>query len=793
MPLVINSNISSLNSQRQLVKSGMEMDQAMERLSSGKRINSAADDAAGLAISNRMTSQVNGLNRAVSNANDGISLIQTAEGALDESTNILQRMRELSIQSANGIYSDGDRATLNAEVQQLVAELNRISETTSFNGQKLLDGGLGSISLQVGSEANQTISFSIDAMNASTLGLGSTSSDLASDRITSTTTTDIADGAVLINGQALSAVTNLNGAGATDTQLQDILDDINQNISGVSASGFNVAKAGAIGDGVLATGETFTITLSDPGHGADTAYVINGGSDTTTLQGLVDAVNAKTNGAVVASIADDGKMVLSNSTGGKMALAETAAGTLATLTGFTDTSFEGQIALTSDNGSAISVTKGAVGTDADLASLGFREIAGAGKVTGSAVAAANQDDGLSANELKINGVAIAASPSAADSSSLQEIVTTINDVTDTTGVTAKISAAQSFTANLSKAVAEVEATTGIGTTTASDLIINGVAVTLAANETALTAATKINAATTNTGVSAYVDSNGFMSLVSEGAFTLSGANAANLGTGISATTFTTSLASASTTGSLTINGTQITGIDLTTLDLAIADINAATANTGVTASVDDNGELKLSANSSISLEMGDVDGMTTLLGLGLASNITGFVTDANDGLVASTTNADAFENKLVIAPRIELDSLNNAPISIEVTTEGAAATGLKNLNTGLSSTVTGSALSSISVATQAGANAAVSSIDNALETINATRSELGAVSNRLDFTVSNLMNISENTASARSRIVDADFAAETAALSRAQVLQQASQAMLAQANAAPAQVLSLLR
>ena len=133
MALVINSNISSLNAQRQLASNAESLNTAMERLTSGRRINSAADDAAGLAIANRMTSQVRGLNQAVRNANDGISLIQTAEGALVESTNILQRIRELSIQSANGTYSDGNRSTLNAEVQQLVKELDRISETTTFN------------------------------------------------------------------------------------------------------------------------------------------------------------------------------------------------------------------------------------------------------------------------------------------------------------------------------------------------------------------------------------------------------------------------------------------------------------------------------------------------------------------------------------------------------------------------------------------------------------------------------------------------------------------------------------
>ena len=126
MSLVINTNVASLNAQRQLLQSGNALDQATERLSSGNRINSAKDDAAGLAIANRMTSQVRGLNQAVRNANDGISMVQTAEGALQEATNILQRMRELSIQAANGSYEDVDRSRLDSEVQLLKVELDRI-------------------------------------------------------------------------------------------------------------------------------------------------------------------------------------------------------------------------------------------------------------------------------------------------------------------------------------------------------------------------------------------------------------------------------------------------------------------------------------------------------------------------------------------------------------------------------------------------------------------------------------------------------------------------------------------
>jgi len=157
MPQVINTNIMSLNSQRNLNTSQEALQTSLQRLSSGLRINSAKDDAAGLAISERFTSQIRGLNQAVRNANDGISLAQTAEGALAESGNILQRIRELSVQSANATNSASDRQALQAEVGQLVQELDRIATNTEFNGQKLLDGTFGTAVFQVGANANQTI------------------------------------------------------------------------------------------------------------------------------------------------------------------------------------------------------------------------------------------------------------------------------------------------------------------------------------------------------------------------------------------------------------------------------------------------------------------------------------------------------------------------------------------------------------------------------------------------------------------------------------------------------------
>ncbi len=160
MALVVNSNIASLNAQRNLSKSTNELQTNYQRLSSGRRINSAKDDAAGLQISSRLTAQINGLNQAARNANDGISLAQTAEGALDEYTNALQRMRTLAVQSSNGSNTTSDRAALDAEFTELETELTRISADTEFGGKKLLDGNYTE-SFQIGANAGQTINITI--------------------------------------------------------------------------------------------------------------------------------------------------------------------------------------------------------------------------------------------------------------------------------------------------------------------------------------------------------------------------------------------------------------------------------------------------------------------------------------------------------------------------------------------------------------------------------------------------------------------------------------------------------
>jgi flagellin len=179
MAVYVNTNVASLNSQRNLANSTNDLQGSFQRLSSGKRINSAADDAAGLQIGSRLESQVSGLNQASRNANDGISLAQTAEGALDETTNMLQRMRVLSIQSANGSNSDADRNALQSEFNELQTEITRVSEDTTFGGEKLLNGSFDK-EIQVGADANQTIALKMTtSMDAATLAVGSGTTDIS--------------------------------------------------------------------------------------------------------------------------------------------------------------------------------------------------------------------------------------------------------------------------------------------------------------------------------------------------------------------------------------------------------------------------------------------------------------------------------------------------------------------------------------------------------------------------------------------------------------------------------------
>lgn len=277
MPQVINTNIASLNSQRNLNSSQSALNTALSRLSSGLRINSAKDDAAGLAISERMSSQIRGLNQAARNANDGISLAQTAEGALSEIGNNLQRIRELAVQSRNATNSDDDRAALQKEAAQLKAEINRVASQTSFNGTKLLDGGFANKVFQVGANQGETISIS-SIVNANDTALG-TYTRATVTGIAATAFTAITAGDLTINGG--------NGKGAIS-------------VGAIAADSSAAERAGSLRDainsvsdqtGVYAVNDTSTtITLvSTSGTGITIAHA--GTSDATTT-GLTAATTA---------------------------------------------------------------------------------------------------------------------------------------------------------------------------------------------------------------------------------------------------------------------------------------------------------------------------------------------------------------------------------------------------------------------------------------------------------------------------------------------------------------------
>ncbi|WP_415900036.1 flagellin [Neptuniibacter sp. QD48_11] len=783
MAMVINSNIMSLNAQRNLTISQGDQNQAMERLTSGKRINSAADDAAGLAISNRMTSQIRGLDQAVRNANDGISLIQTAEGALDETTNILQRMRELSIQSANGTYTDANRATIDAEVQQLIKELDRISETTTFNGLNILDGTLGTVDLQVGAEANETIRFEVGALDADSLGFGSVSADISGDDVTLGAGVDIKDGDVLINGQSIGALTS-------SSTFSDVLDTINENVTGVSAAGFNDIQASLAGTGLTTSSNQLTITVTQTDN-TTTSFVIQ---DTNNLEELAEAINTTTGGTVQASINDEGELVLQNSTGASIAL-ETTGSDADTVTGIASATYQGQLALTSDTGGEITITTGPEGSPGDLEDLGLSENLDGGVLVGEALDSADAVASLGFEDLKINGIGVPNELNGEAVDTLQEKVAAINSVSSETNVTAALIGEDSNVNELDASSTEIEASAAFeAISAAASLLVNGVEVALTTSDSISEVVSAFNAVTSDSGVVAFVDDDNKIHLYSDDSITMAATaatdfgnlNLAGIGTGgfsAGTTTDESDYTSLATDTTIKVNGQEIlfSAADYTDVDTVVSTINGQTANTGVYASVNDSGEITLTANGAFTLEAGEGDSGKLLRGMGFQTSE--FIdATAGDGLQA-----------IQIDPQLKLDSLNDSAISVEVTSAGATATGLRNQNESGTGAATGSAISTISVGTAASAQKAIGVIDNALEQVNDVRSELGAVNNRLDFTINNLSNVSENASAARSRIMDADFAAESAALSRAQVLQQAGTAMLAQANAAPEQVLSLLQ
>lgn len=271
---VINTNIMSLNAQRNLSTSQDMLATSMQRLSTGLRINSAKDDAAGLAISERFTAQIRGLDQAARNANDGISLAQTAEGALEEVTNNMQRIRELSVQSSNASNNNSDRAALQTEVSQLLSEINRVADTTTFNGVNVLDGSFSGAAFQVGANAGETITVS-SIVDANTAALGSVSQASASVAASGLTgfATAIAAGGVTVNGVDIGAISGASSAAERAGQLVDAINEVSSQ-----------TNVGASYDS--ATGQ-LTLTGSQN-------IVIAGTTDSATVAGWANATVATT-------------------------------------------------------------------------------------------------------------------------------------------------------------------------------------------------------------------------------------------------------------------------------------------------------------------------------------------------------------------------------------------------------------------------------------------------------------------------------------------------------------------
>jgi flagellin len=471
---VVNTNVKSLVAQDSLMKSGRALATSMERLSTGKRINSAKDDAAGLSISNRMDAQIRGLTMAVKNANDGISLMQTAEGALDEVTNSLQRMRELAVQAVNGTNNAQDRAALDAEVQQLKSEIDRTAKTTQFNSINLLDGSFNNKLLQIGDKANQTLKVGIAGAKVSDLGLGTAAAGSnvfiggrmgfsANAATISASFASAGSISLVINGTVVAAIKDdTDSNGNTTLDINDVVTAINNSRTGVTASAFNEATAAYAGTGILASDDSMTITVTTIDNADSLVYTI---TNTTSMDDLVAKINAAGGaGTVQARVNDEGKLVLFNNTGADIETTTVAANDSilgqSAVTGFvTGAHFNGMLKLESQTGNPITI--GAQSTSGDLAdstintalaSIGLVQIGGVR--SGDAASAspgtstevytdaytyegANIQDSTAQwvqGEIKLNGVDIYRAGQETDT--LAKKVALINTFADQTGVVA---------------------------------------------------------------------------------------------------------------------------------------------------------------------------------------------------------------------------------------------------------------------------------------------------------------------------------------------------------------------
>ena len=854
MALVVNTNVPSIASQRYLMESRKEMETAMERLSSGKRINSAADDAAGLAISTRMDSQIKGLNMAIRNANDGISLAQTAEGAISEVTDMLQRMRELALQSVHGVNNDEDRAALDAEVQQLKAEIDRIAESTTFNNQALLDGTFDRL-LQIGKDASDVMGISIQDMSTSALGMnlgGSSDSapDLISARLTTSTFYDT-DGAtgggswqagdIVINGQELGAFDGTSAVTSGGHDFYDLVTNINDNVDNVVATAKNIVVAKSVGDGVLADSK-FAIKVHQIGTTSDAHYVpsvtrVLGASN--SMDELVQNINDAFDDSVLeAYVNSEGRLVLQNDTGARIQVADISgtngaydggSGFKVDTTSITTygTDVFGFLQLSSTDGTAIEITAGndglaSPGADSDLALIGFNSVdedptGNFYTLTGTQLTSSlvsdkfQKDDQTGQADLTINGVEIYDDTLSATSDTFQGKLDLINSFTDETGVVASA---------YFKKVVDMSQTTFV---TDNKVKINGVDINYGSDLAGTV--TNINAQKSLTGITAEASGNNLI-LKGDGVQT---ANIENVEFELSSSTKQASARrstdTAGQTQSVTFSTADLTAGRVVTLTIKGDTAGAGLSSTSVTfshtvrstdsaadvakafrdlllVSIQNNDQMSAgSAGTYLSADASGALLFKTAMSIGSATITIGVTQTTAANLMTSV----AAGTTATYYAALRLQSTANSPISIEMGESATASEGgfletnvgdstwdVNTATANLEAYGASAPVSGMSVATSSAAQTAIEIVDGALSTVSDVRADLGAIQNRLDHTVSNLANVVENTSAAQSRIQDADFALEAAALARAQILQQAGTAMLAQANAAPQNVLSLL-
>jgi len=698
MASIINTNLQSLNAQRSLATSQNSLATAMQRLSSGLRINSAKDDAAGLAISDRMTAQINGLNQAVRNANDGAAIAQTAEGALGEITNSLQRMRQLAVQSANDTNSATDRASLQKEVAQLQQEITRQATQTQFNGKNLLDGSFSNALLQVGAYANQTISFGMGSAKATDIGANQAVSNGALG------TANVLETASQTNIGALTpatAITNNGVLGGSLTITSDLTSasgvavTVNANDSAKTiAEAINVKTAET---GVVASAKT-EVTLSSlakPATGTTTLSINGQNYDVTSASldaALATTINANTATTGVSATYEGTTFKLTAADGRDIQISISD----------TDTTVGNDAAI--DVGGVTLTSGDTTGTNTDSIVVG-------GQVT------FDSRNAFSVAQTGTNVMA-AASTSATATSSPAASVMLGNGV-----------AAQTLTVTGSTGTANVSVT---------------------ANASAYSVAQLVNQQSAKTGVTATARTETTLSDLSAAgtvSFKLAGSNA--------------------TPVTITANVTSAND-----LSEVAKQINNVASSTGITAELsDDKKSVKLVSAEGYDIKLSDFSNSAT----GTSDTVK----------LNGTTLTEGAADSLTVGGKVSFSSSGAFTVTSSDTTNNTIVTGAKSSQL--------SSVASIDVGTQQGANDAINIVDGALGFVDDLRATLGAIQNRLSSVIASNQSTAQNVTAARSQVQDADFAAETANLSRAQVLQQAGTAMVAQANQLPQGVLTLLR